>query len=401
MTVVIKPSKAKGIISAPPSKSAAHRALICGALSEKSVIKNIAYSEDIKATLRALRALGAEIEEKGEEVIIGGLLKNDIRSAEINCSESGSTLRFIIPIAMLFDKKITLTGEGRLLKRPQDVFKELFEKMPVTFKQNENNIVLKGPIKSGKYRLRGDVSSQFISGLLFALPNAKGNSEIELTTALESSPYIDLTREILREFGIETDYSDGVFSVKSGKFQNREFVVEGDYSNAAVYFLLNEIGGEVDVKGLKENSSQGDSVCKEYLRKLKENKNEPLDLSDCPDLAPVLFAAAAVFGGGKFVGTKRLKIKESDRIATMREELKKFGINLIEEENSVIVEKGTLKAPTQPLCGHNDHRIVMAMTALSTITGGEIRGAEAIAKSYPDFFEKLKMLSVSIEEKGL
>ena len=398
MTVVIEPSKAKGIVLVPPSKSVSHRALICGAFSEKSSIKNIAYSEDIKATIGALKALGAKVEESENEVIIGSLLKEPLREKIINCKESGSTLRFIVPIALLFEEEITLKGEGRLLKRPQNVFSELFENKEVLFSQTEEGIKVKGKIKSGKYYLKGNVSSQFISGLLFALPNIEGKSEIHLTTNLESAPYIDLTRKVLSDFGIETTYENGIFSVEKGEFLSREYEVEGDYSNAAVFFLLNAIGGNIEIKGLNEKSLQGDRVIASYLNSLKTFENKPLDLSDCPDLAPVLFAAAAVFGGGEFIGTKRLKLKESDRIETMKTELKKFGINLIEKENSVIIEKGVLSEPKEPLFGHNDHRIVMALSVLLSITGGEIEGAEAVTKSFPDFFVKLKSLGINIKE---
>lgn len=398
MKISITPGKAKGNVLVPPSKSVSHRALICGAFSEKSSIKNIAYSEDIKATIGALKALGAKVEEKENEVIIGSLLKEPLREKIINCKESGSTLRFIVPIALLFKEEITLKGEGRLLKRPQNVFSELFEDKSVLFLQNEDEIKVKGKLESGKYYLKGNVSSQFISGLLFALPNIEGKSEIHLTTNLESAPYIDLTRAVLSDFGIETSYKDGVFSVEKGEFLSREYEVEGDYSNAAVFFLLNAIGGNIEIKGLNEKSLQGDRVIASYLNSLKTFENKPLDLSDCPDLAPILFAAAAVFGGGEFIGTKRLKLKESDRIETMKTELKKFGISLIENENSVIIGKGELKVPMETLFGHNDHRIVMALSALATITGGEIEGAEAVAKSFPDFFVKLKSLGINIKE---
>lgn len=398
MKISITPGKAKGNVLVPPSKSVSHRALICGAFSEKSSIKNIAYSEDIKATIGALKALGAKVEEKENEVIIGSLLKEPLREKIINCKESGSTLRFIVPIALLFKEEITLKGEGRLLKRPQNVFSELFEDKSVLFLQNEDEIKVKGKLESGKYYLKGNVSSQFISGLLFALPNIEGKSEIHLTTNLESAPYIDLTRAVLSDFGIETSYKDGVFSVEKGEFLSREYEVEEDYSNAAVFFLLNAIGGNIEIKGLNEKSLQGDRVIASYLNSLKTFENKPLDLSDCPDLAPILFAAAAVFGGGEFIGTKRLKLKESDRIETMKTELKKFGISLIENENSVIIGKGELKVPMETLFGHNDHRIVMALSALATITGGEIEGAEAVAKSFPDFFVKLKSLGINIKE---
>lgn len=398
MKISITPGKAKGNVLVPPSKSVSHRALICGAFSEKSSIKNIAYSEDIKATIGALKALGAKVEEKENEVIIGSLLKEPLREKIINCKESGSTLRFIVPIALLFKEEITLKGEGRLLKRPQNVFSELFEDKSVLFLQNEDEIKVKGKLESGKYYLKGNVSSQFISGLLFALPNIEGKSEIHLTTNLESAPYIDLTRAVLSDFGIETTYENGIFSVEKGEFLSREYEVEGDYSNAAVFFLLNAIGGNIEIKGLNEKSLQGDRVIASYLNSLKTFENKPLDLSDCPDLAPILFAAAAVFGGGEFIGTKRLKLKESDRIETMKTELKKFGISLIENENSVIIGKGELKVPKETLFGHNDHRIVMALSALATITGGEIEGAEAVAKSFPDFFVKLKSLGINIKE---
>ena len=399
MTVKINKSTAFGRISAPPSKSMAHRYLICGALSGGSIIKGIDYSEDIKATLGCLEALGAHIKTDDGNVLIGGINpEKPLKSNKLFCNESGSTLRFLMPICLLFGKEITLTGSERLFSRSLSVYEEICSAQGISFVKTENSVTLKGRLQSGKYSVRGDISSQFISGLMFALSQLPDDSTIEIEGAIESGSYLSLTIKALADFGVRISRSDErtIYIKGNQSCKKREITVESDYSNAAFLDAFNLIGGNVMVKGLSDKSVQGDRVYKEIFKEL-ERGTPTIDISDCPDLGPILMAIAAAKNGAVFTGTKRLKIKESDRGEAMKAELSKFGCEVLVEENMITVNAGELKTPDRPLLGHNDHRIVMSMAVLASITGGEILGAEAVAKSYPQFFDDIVTLGVGVE----
>ena len=396
MTVTIEKGVARGRILAPPSKSLAHRNLICAALSEKSIISGIDFSQDILATLDCLKALGAKITREGSSVTIGGLKPQAAKSCELDCRESGSTLRFISPLCLLCNEEITLKGSGRLMERPMTVYEELFKEKGIHFYKDNSIIKAKGKLKGGIFKINANISSQFVSGLLFALPLAENDSIIMLDGNIESLSYIHLTLNALKEFGINIDSSD-IRNIKifgSQKYISKNVSVEGDYSNAAFFDALNFIGGSVKVEGLKEDSIQGDKVYKEIMPLLFKD-NAKISLADCPDLGPILFCLAAIGNGAYFTDTKRLRIKESDRVLSMEEELNKFGVKMDIEENSVRVYSG-VKAPKTPLCSHNDHRIAMALSVLCTVTGGTITGAQAVSKSLPDFFERLSGLQIKV-----
>ena len=399
MKVQIKKGRAAGTVSAPPSKSMAHRNLICGAFSEGSEISGVQMSKDIEATLNCLKGLGADVQVSSETVRIGGLKLDAPFENRIFCNESGSTLRFMIPICLLFDKEITLGGTKRLFQRSLDVYSELCEKEGLEFRLSEDSVTVKGPLKSGVYELRGNVSSQFISGLLFALPHCHGESVIKIIGELESASYIGLTLNALRSFGIKINCPDNRTFIIEGSqtFQARKARVEGDYSNAAFFDALNMLGHCVSVTGLDEMSAQGDRVYNELFERI-EKRDFPIDISDCPDLGPILFAVSAVKGIGEFTGTHRLRIKESDRALAMKTELSKFGAEVNVEENSVAVVCNSLRKPSDPISGHNDHRIVMSAAILCTLTGGVIDGAEAVTKSFPDFFDRLSVLGIEVEK---
>lgn len=394
MTVTINKSKAKGEISAPPSKSMAHRYLICGAFSKNSIIKGVQFSNDINATLNCLENLGVKTEILGDTVKIGGFNTDFTPQNIINCNESGSTLRFLIPICLLFGKEITLKGTKKLFSRSLSVYEEICKEQSIKFDLKEDSVTVCGKLQSGKYTVRGDISSQFITGLMFALSLTDGESIINITEKIESGSYIDLTVSALKEFGANIDRKDKrTIIINKSHYVSREITVEGDYSNAAFLDAFNYLGGSVTVNGLSQNSGQGDRVYKEYFELIK-NGNPTLDIADCPDLAPVLMAMAAAHNGAEFVGTKRLKIKESDRGNAMKEELGKLGCSVIVEENKITVKGCYLRTPTVPINSHNDHRIVMAMSVLLSVTGGEIEGAESVAKSYPDFFCDINKLGI-------
>lgn len=398
MTVYIKPSTARGEITAPPSKSAAHRALICAALSPGSTVNNVAMSDDIKATLGGLESLGAHAVFIGNTVTIGGIEIGNIPGARINAAESGSTLRFLIPLALLSGKKTVFSGSGRLFDRDLSVYAEIANSQGILFSESGNSLVVCGKLKSGEYRVRGDISSQFVSGLIFALPCLAGDSYIEFTTQIESKPYIDMTVAALSRFGVcVTQRENGYFIEGGQSYKNGCVTVEGDWSNAAFLDAFNLIGGDVKVRGLSADTLQGDKIYKEYFARIKEGGS--FDIGNCPDLAPVLFALAAEFSGAVFSGTRRLRIKESDRALAMKTELAKFGGELIIGDNEVTVRNKKLHTPTSSLDSHNDHRIVMALSILASRYGGCITGAESVNKSYPGFFGDIKKLGIEVDAK--
>lgn len=401
MQITVRSGAAHGTVSAPPSKSMAHRLLICAALSlGKSVIHGVSECEDVSATLDCIGALGASYFRNGDCITVYGTdMRNTVPAGPLLCRESGSTLRFLIPVAMLSENETRFCGAPSLMKRPMDIYATLFSEKKLGFKQNGEEITVKGRLSAGDYTVAGNVSSQFISGLLFALPLLDGDSTVHLIPPVESRSYLNLTVEALRLFGVCVEWLDGcTVRIPGGQhYCPQQISVEGDYSNAAFLEAFNFIGGNVCVTGLAVDSLQGDRVYQKYFAAL-ENGNAHIDLSDCPDLAPILFSLAAVKHGGVFHGTRRLRMKESDRVAAMAEELKKFGTEVLAEEDSVTVVPKAFHAPDFPLNGHNDHRIVMSMTVLLTLTGGTVCGAEAVSKSFPDFFEKLRLLGLEVSE---
>ena len=443
MIVTITPSKASGRVQAPPSKSMAHRLLLCAGFSAgTSEISNVDFSDDILATLDCLRALGAKIVCKESRVIISGIDPGEVsHPAVLPCRECGSTLRFMIPACLLSGQEMCLTGSRILFARPLNVYENICREQNLRFEKRENSLAVAGRLSAGSYVLPGNISSQFVSGLLFALPLLENSSTITLLAPVESRPYIDLTLDALARFGIiasialadgieghalrsaaadgmkghalrsaDADGMEGsslrtvpvvpaslplVIHVPGGQsYQAGNHEVEGDYSNAAFFEALTLLGGNVEVDGLKEGSLQGDRIFREHFARLQEGFAEA-DLSDCPDLGPVLMAAAAALHGGRFTGTRRLKYKESDRGAAMKQELGRMNVRVDVSENEIVVYPG-LSRPQEILDGHDDHRIVMALAVLLSMTGGSLRGTEAVAKSFPDFFDRLKKLGIKM-----
>lgn len=392
MKVKIEKSSLNGEVYAPASKSMAHRLLICAGLSEgESTIENIACSEDILATLDCLETMGAKIEKDEGRVKIRGISPSDINESKTFCArESGSTLRFFIPLALLSEKEHSFEGYGRLMERPMEIYENLCREKGLSFSQKDKKILLKGRLASGDYTVRGDVSSQFISGLLFALPLCKGDSRIHITGKTESRSYIDMTVSAMNDFGVKViwENTETLYIKGSQKYKSGNFTVEGDCSNAAFLDAFNYLGSRVEVKGLCESTLQGDRIYKEYFRLISEG-TPTLDVSDCPDLAPILMTLAACMDGAVLTGTSRLRLKESDRGNVMKDELSKLGADIEVYENEIIIRKSSLSRSEKSFDGHNDHRVVMALTVIASLFGGEIEGAEAVRKSYPDFFERL------------
>lgn len=401
MKVKILPSKTSGEVSAPPSKSFAHRYLIGSVLSRgKCVIKNIADSDDISATLSCIEQLGGSVTKDGNIVTINPTNEKQIENAVFDCKESGSTLRFFIPVVLATGaKNCTFLGSERLLARGIKEYEKLFENSDVKIKSDEKSIEVNGTLSAGNYEISGEVSSQYTTGMLFALSRLSGKSTLKITGNAESRAYVDMTIKVLKDFGADiTETEKNFFEINGkGRLSPGEFTVEGDWSNAAFLIALSRLVGTISVSGLNENSVQGDRFLSVAFDAL-DGENAEIDLKDCPDLAPILFSYAAYKNGGKFINTRRLRVKESDRANVMAEELKKFGANVKVYENSVEIEKTQLKPPIVSLCGHNDHRIVMALSVLAAVFGAEIDGAEAVNKSYPDFFRVIKKAGVNVYE---
>lgn len=401
MKVKILPSKTSGEVSAPPSKSFAHRYLIGSVLSRgKCVIKNIADSDDISATLSCIEQLGGSVTKVGNIVTVIPTNEKQIENAVFDCKESGSTLRFFIPVVLATGaKNCTFLGSERLLARGIKEYEKLFENSDIKINSDKKSIEVNGKLTSGNYEISGEVSSQYTTGMLFALSRLSGKSTLKITGNAESRAYVDMTIKVLKDFGADiAEPEKNFFEINGkGRLSPGEFTVEGDWSNAAFLIALSRLLGTISISGLNENSVQGDRFLSVAFDAL-DGENAEIDLKDCPDLAPILFSYAAYKNGGKFINTRRLRVKESDRANVMAEELKKFGANVKVYENSVEIEKTQLKPPIVPLCGHNDHRIVMALSVLAAVFGAEIDGAEAVNKSYPDFFRVIKKAGVNVYE---
>ncbi len=422
MNVKIYPSKCCNQVVIPPSKSMSHRAIICACLaSGKSIIKNLVFSDDIKATIDGMRQLGATITEFDDYVEIRGISDfADIKNQDINCKESGSTLRFFIPIFSLLNKKVSFYGENRLLKRPQEVYKDLFLKQGIEFIQTKDCITINGSLKAGEYELDGNVSSQFITGLLFALPMLKQDSVIKIKPPFESRSYIDLTLQAMNDFGVKACFTDDYTIKIDGNQQYKpcDYTVEGDFSQLAFFAVLGAINNGIDCIGVSHNSLQGDKVIIDILEKsgvlikkircgYRIEKSDiiatDIDLSDCPDLGPIL-TILAMFAKGKTIiyNAGRLRLKESDRIEAMETELKKFGVNIATTQEEIVIEGKNEYSCSESLFAHKDHRIAMSLAVAIACSNSPaiIDGAECVNKSYPAFFEDLQKtgIKISIQE---
>lgn len=397
MLATFRPCRLHGTVQAPASKSMAHRYLIGAALcGQVCTITGVDYSRDILATLDCLKALGVHITADGDTLTVDPRRFMQVDDPVLDCRESGSTLRFFIPLALCLGKRVTLRGSGRLFQRPLEVYEELCREQGFTFQKGEDSLTVCGSLQCGNYKIRGDVSSQFITGLVLALVYLGGDSTIEILPPFESRPYVDLTLSALRSFGAKVTFTDDytlrITASKSSAYSGR---IEGDYSNSAFLDVFNYLGGEVKVENLQEDSLQGDRVYRDYFEKIAEG-TPTLDISDCPDLGPVLFALSAMKNGATFIGTDRLRHKESDRGEAMHRELQKLGGGLVFGDNTIVVPKQDLRYADLVLDGHNDHRVVMALSVILSQIGGTINGAEAVSKSYPGFFEDIQKLGAEV-----
>ena len=400
MNIKINPTKLKGYVNVPASKSIAHRMLICSALANgKSIIGNINYSKDIEATINAMKALGAEIFTDKNNAEINGIVHIPEKSV-IDCNESGSTLRFIIPVATALGIKTEFHGRGRLPQRPIDIYTRELSKHGITFDYNNTMpFTVSGQLSNGIYKIEGNVSSQFITGLLFALPLLNDDSEIVMTSHLESRPYVDITIDVLKKFGIIIEETEKGFHIKGNQtYKTYSGNVEGDFSQAAFFYVANSLGSSIMLGNLNTNSIQGDKKIIEIINQTEQNGFFNADCSDIPDLVPVL-AVLASFGKktSTIYNAERLKIKESNRLETTAELINNLGGDV------KITSDGLIIRPTNNMHGgtiesFGDHRIVMAGAVMATALKEEliINGAEAVTKSYPDFFEDYKKLGGNV-----
>lgn len=400
MDVRITPRRLSGTVTPPPSKSMSHRFLLAASLAAgTSTIRRADVSQDIEATLRCMRALGAKWEavEDGVRVTgIGGLRQPFGDLPRFDCGESGSTLRFLIPIALAVDRGGVFTGGGRLMERPQRPYFDLFAEKGIAHTLEDGVLTIRGQLTPGEYRLRGDVSSQFFTGLLMALPLLEGPSTVASTTRLESAAYVTMTMGVLDQAFVPVKYSPGerAFQVSPAVYQPFDVTVEADWSQAAFWYAALALGSNIRLRGLTGYSAQGDIVVTSLYRKLIQGGELTVDVSGCPDLLPPLAVMAAVRKGTtRFTGAARLRLKESDRLSTVHRMLKALGGASSEEEDSLTVY-GVSTLPGGTVDGANDHRVVMSAAVAATRCQGPVTilGAEAVKKSYPGFWRDYENL---------
>lgn len=415
--VLIAPTKFNGKIHIPSSKSMGHREILCAGLAQgTSVIDNISMSKDIEATCRCLRALGVQIENvpsrfaRRTALRVTGRGKLTAAESGADCGESGSTLRFIIPLAALLDKSFTLTGHGRLVSRPLQAYYDIFDSQQLGYSTENGQLPLtvNGHLQPGHYQLPGDVSSQYVSGLLFALPLLEGDSVLEITSPLESASYVNLTLSCLAKYGIKIENEGHRLYKIPGrqKYQPQNSNVEGDWSQAAFWLVAGTLGKQVSSTGLTADSLQGDRAVLSIMQRMGAKITQEqeavtaeqsttagcvIDAADCPDIIPVLTVLAAVSTGTtKIINAARLRIKECDRLAAMTSELNKLGAKITELPDGLIIAGCTqgLRGGAQ-VDAWNDHRIAMSLAVAAAACNEPftLTGAGSVAKSYPEFWQ--------------
>ena len=407
MNMTITPAVLKGTVTPPPSKSQAHRLIIAAALSDGFCkLSNVDLSEDIQATLRCMRTLDADASADGTIIRGADLVDGHEEPAPevMDCGESGSTLRFLIPVALALKGGGKFTGHGRLMERPQEPYFALFREKGIFYEQKDGVLTVEGKLTAGVYTLPGNVSSQFITGLLYALPLLEGDSRIELTTDLESRGYVDMTLDALKRFGVTAEY-DGkrTFHVPGNQYyQHQNLAIEADWSNAAFWYGAKFLGCPVEIGGLDQASVQGDRAIAGFYEQMGGAGRLELDVSQCPDLVPPLAAMAALRAGETtaIVNAGRLRIKESDRLATVTEVLNALGAQVEEHEDHLVIHGREKLAGGVTVSGHNDHRIAMmaAIAAIRCEKPVTIIGAECVKKSYPRFWEDYEALGGLVQK---
>lgn len=431
-TVKIFPTKLQGTVVAPSSKSMGHREIICAGLAAgTSIIDNISMSKDIEATMRCLKAINVAVDEipsmiAGRKALqISGTGHPMAAADSVDCGESGSTLRFFLPLGANLNCPLTFTGHGKLVSRPLQAYYDIFDEKFIQYFNDNGNlpVTVNGRLTPGTYKLPGDVSSQFVSGLLFVLPMLNGDSVIEITSPLESSAYVDMTINCLAKFGIEIENEGGQhrrYLVKGKqRYQAQDSQVEGDWSQAAFWTVGGSLGEKITCAGVNVNSLQGDQAVVSIMERMGaaivqdansvtvsggHTKATVIDAANCPDIIPVLTVLAAISEGTtKIINAGRLRIKECDRLAAMTSELNKMGAAITEEPEglTIIGKPEGLKGGVQ-VDAWNDHRIAMSLAIAAQKCAEPIRltGAESVAKSYPTFWEDYKSVGGLVEEEA-
>lgn len=420
MNVVLRPSTVSGSVTIPPSKSQSHRAIIAASLAPgKSTISNIAYSDDVIATIGAMEKIGAKFVKLPHQLHVTGVRRLAVTDDNfIDCNESGSTLRFILPIFSLVKDKVVFTGKKSLFKRPMNLYENLWKKQGLHYQATEDTILTQGTLTPGNYEIPGNVSSQFISGLLFTLPLLKADSTLQVVGDFESRQYVDMTIETLAQFHIKIHVDDQTFRIPGNQtYHPTNVTVEGDFSQLAFFAVMGILGGSVLCKNVPFQTHQPDRKMLDFIRDMGgvyEVKEQgilfrksntvgcSLDVSQCPDIAPVLSVLAACSEGkSQIVNAARLKMKESNRLATTAEMIQKLGGVCDMGEDSLSIQ-GVPSFQGGTFESHHDHRIVMSVAAASVRAKENIviHGAEAVNKSYPNFFQDLASLGVQVLIKG-
>lgn len=407
--VRLKAGSLVGRVTVPPSKSDVHRAIICAALSKgESRISPVALSQDISATIDCIKALGANVTIDGDSVVVNSENIFSPEKALLDCRESGSTVRFFIPVAAAGGVNATFVGHGRLPERPLDIFEKLLPGHGVRcITDGGLPFEIMGKLEPGRFELTGSVSSQFITGLLFALPLLSDDSVIHLTSPLQSKGYIDMTIDVMKRFGVNIDVRNGDYYIKGGQsYKPCDYKTEGDWSQAAFFLVGGAISGDATVEGVMRDSYQGDKEIVQLLRRFGAEITEgddyvtcrkaplhgiDIDAAQIPDLVPIL-AVCASFASGvtRIYNAQRVRLKESDRLLAISEGLSRCGVNIRQTDDGLLIE-GREALSGGKAEGFNDHRIVMSMAIASLRSTGEIviTDRESISKSYPDFFEEL------------
>lgn len=420
-TAKVFPNFLVGEINPPPSKSLCHRAIIAAALAQgQSIIDNVTISEDILATIKGVQALGAVVNFQNNRLVIEGGRFTQEDFLAIDCHESGSTLRFLIPLGLALGKGVTYTGQGNLGNRPLGPYLNIFDQQGITYSSKMLPMEIKGVLRPGEFELEGNVSSQFITGLLFSLPLLESDSTIVVKSKLESLGYIDLTLDILESFGVhvENDQYQRFFIKGGQQYKPQHYQIEADYSQAAFWLVAAALNGEITCKGLNPNSKQGDRFIIDILKKagarieqydqnIKVTRSDldcfDVDVSQYPDIAPILAVAAAFSNGTSHItGAGRLRIKECDRLKAIVTELEKLGASITEHEDSITIQ-GREFLHGGKLDSWDDHRIAMSLSvaALRSKEPVYIQNSDSVNKSYPSFFEDFIMLGGKIDERNM
>lgn len=397
MNVKLYQSSPHGRIVACPSKSYSHRYLIAAMLSKNSsTISNIFLSDDIKATLSCIKSFGCDCKVSDNSITICNANRFE-EEPVFYCNESGSTLRFFIPIVLTKYSKATFIGTEKLFSRGIEVYEEIFKEQNIKITKLNNSLIIEGKLKGGRFVVDGSLSSQYITGLLFALPLLNEKSVIVIKKPINSKNYIYMTLDVLKKYHIKYSLKDNIIEIFGNQiYQASDYIIEGDYSNAAFLDAFNYFNGKVLVDGLNIDTLQGDKIYQNYF-KILSKENAIIDISNCIDLGPILMVFASLNNGATFTGTNRLKIKESNRSKAIQEELKKVNVDVDILDDKVIVHKCCVKKTIKAFDSHNDHRIIMSLSVFLCFFDVIINNAEAVNKSYPHFFQDLEKLGVKID----